>query len=146
MEKIVAKGKFHAAHRQLGYEGKCAYVHGHTWRGEFVVQAPSFPRLEPLDMSVDFGSLKQIFRDLDHRMLVTARDQTFLDSGLFEPEGVVVLPGSNPSVENVALYCLERAIDTLTKLFPDRGIDYDLMVTIQETDNNFFTLQRSVTV
>ena len=30
METITAKGHFHAAHRQLGYDGKCAYVHGHT--------------------------------------------------------------------------------------------------------------------
>jgi 6-pyruvoyltetrahydropterin/6-carboxytetrahydropterin synthase len=146
LETITAKGRFHAAHRQLGYDGDCAYVHGHTWRGTFVVRAERFPRLEGLDMAVDFGALKDIFKELDHRMLVSARDRTFLDSGLFEPGGVVVLPGDNPSVENVSLYCMEQAIEALAKLFPGRGIDYDLEVTIQETDNNFFTLQRSVTI
>jgi len=146
METITAKGRFHAAHRQLGYDGKCAWVHGHTWRGTFVVRAERFPRLEPLDMSVDFGALKEIFRDLDHKMLISHRDRTFCDSGLFEPEGVVVMPGDNPSVENVALYCMDRAVEVLTRLFPGRRIDYDMEVTIQETDNNFFVLQRSVTV
>lgn len=146
MEAITAKGRFHAAHRQLGYDGKCAWVHGHTWRGTFVVRAARFPRLEPLDMSVDFGALKGIFRDLDHKMLISHRDRTFRDSGLFEPEGVVVMPGDNPSVENVALYCMDRAVAVLTRLFPGRGIDYDMEVTIQETDNNFYTLQRSVTI
>ena len=146
METITAKGRFHAAHRQLGYDGKCAWVHGHTWRGTFVVRAERFPRLEPLDMSVDFGALKEIFRDLDHKMLISHRDRTFCDSGLFEPQGVVVMPGDNPSVENVARYCMDRAVEVLTRLFPGRGIDYDMEVTIQETDNNFFALRRSVTV
>jgi 6-pyruvoyltetrahydropterin/6-carboxytetrahydropterin synthase len=145
MEQILAKGRFHAAHRQLGYEGKCAWVHGHTWRGTFIVRAEAFPRDE-LDMSVDFGALKDIFKELDHRMLVSAQDTTFLDSGLFEPEGVVVMPGSNPSVENVTHYCMNEAVERLAKLFPGRGIDYDLELTIQETENNFFTLRRTVTI
>ena len=145
MEQILAKGRFHAAHRQLGYAGKCAWVHGHTWRGTFIVRAEAFPRDE-LDMSVDFGALKYIFKELDHRMLVSEQDTTFLDSGLFEPEGVVVMPGSNPSVENVTHYCMNEAVDRLTTLFPGRGIDYDLELTIQETENNFFTLRRTVTI
>jgi 6-pyruvoyltetrahydropterin/6-carboxytetrahydropterin synthase len=145
MEQILAKGRFHAAHRQLGYEGKCAWVHGHTWRGTFIVRAEAFSRDE-LDMSVDFGALKDIFKELDHRMLVSAQDTTFLDSGLFEPEGVVVMPGSNPSVENVTHYCMTEAVERLVKLFPGRGIDYDLELTIQETENNFFTLRRTVTI
>ncbi|MBT3344331.1 MAG: 6-carboxytetrahydropterin synthase [Gemmatimonadetes bacterium] len=145
MEQIIAKGRFHAAHRQLGYEGKCAWVHGHTWRGTFTVRAEAFPR-DDLDMSVDFGALKKIFKDLDHKMLVSEQDRTFLDAGLFEPEGVVIMPGSNPSVENVTHYCMNEAIDRLTSLFPGRGIDYDLEVMIQETDNNFFTLHRTVSI
>ena len=145
MEQIIAKGRFHAAHRQLGYEGKCAWVHGHTWRGTFTVRAEAFPR-DDLDMSVDFGALKKIFKDLDHKMLVSEQDRTFLDARLFEPEGVVIMPGSNPSVENVTHYCMNEAIDRLTSLFPGRGIDYDLEVMIQETDNNFFTLHRTVSI
>lgn len=146
METLTAKGHFHAAHRQLDYDGKCAHVHGHTWRGSFVVRAERFPRLEGVDMSVDFGALKEIFRSLDHRLLVSARDEIFLDSRLFEPDGIVLIPGANPSVENVARYCLERAVEALSELFPGRGIDYDLEVTIQETDNNLFALRRSVTI
>ena len=142
METIKARGKFHAAHRQLDYDGKCAYVHGHTWRGVFVVRTERFPRLEKLDMSVDFGALKDIFKFLDHKMLVSARDATFLDAELFEPQGVVVMPGENPSVENVAEYCLDRAVEVLQNLFPERGHQYHIEVSIQETDNNFFVVDR----
>ena len=146
METIKTYGKFHAAHRQLDYVGKCAYVHGHTWRGTFVVRADRFPRLQPLDMSVDFGALKDIFKFLDHKMLIAARDTTFLDSNLFEPDGVVVIPGNNPSVENVAEYCLLEAVKVLQGLFPDRGVNYHIEVTIQETDNNFFIAERQVKI
>ncbi len=142
METIKARGKFHAAHRQLDYDGKCAYVHGHTWRGVFVVRTERFPRLEKLDMTVDFGALKDIFKFLDHKMLVAARDATFLDPKLFDPQGVVVIPGENPSVENVAEYCLDQAVEVLQGLFPRRGYQYHIEVSIQETDNNFFVAER----
>ena len=146
MERITAHGVFHAAHRQLGYEGKCAFVHGHSWRGTFVVSAERFPRMEALDMSVDFGALKDIFKFLDHKMMVSEQDDVFLRSDLFEPEGVVVLPGGNPSVENVALYCMNESVEVLSKLFPGRGIEYQIELTIRETDNNLFTLTRAVTI
>ncbi|MCY3789997.1 MAG: 6-carboxytetrahydropterin synthase [Gemmatimonadetes bacterium] len=142
METIKARGKFHAAHRQLDYNGKCAYVHGHTWRGVFVVRTERFPRLEKLDMSVDFGALKDIFKFLDHKMLVSSRDTTFLNAKLFDPQGVVVMPGENPSVENVAEYCLDQAVGVLQGLFPQRGYQYHIEVSIQETDNNFFVADR----
>ncbi|MCC7263698.1 MAG: 6-carboxytetrahydropterin synthase [Candidatus Latescibacteria bacterium] len=146
METLRAHGKFHAAHRQLHYQGKCAYVHGHTWRGTFVVRADRFPRDPQLDMSVDFGALKDIFSALDHKMLISKNDLQFLDPALFCPEGVVVMPGENPSVENVALYCLDEAVAVLKGLFPGQGVQYYIEVTIQETDNNFYSLDRTVVI
>ena len=130
METIRARGKFHAAHRQLDYAGKCAWVHGHTWCGEFTVAADGFPRDERIDMTVDFGALKGIFRHLDHKMLVSARDEDFLRADLFDPEGVVVMPGDNPSVENVARYGINEAVETRAKCFPARGLDYHIAMTI----------------
>lgn len=145
METIKTYGKFHAAHRQLDYDGKCAHVHGHTWRGTFVICTERFPRDERLDMSVDFGDLKGIFKSLDHKMLIAERDRVFLDSGLFDPDGIVVIPGKNPSVENVARYCLDRGAEVLRGLFPGRQLEYEMEVTIQETENNFFTLAEKIT-
>jgi 6-pyruvoyltetrahydropterin/6-carboxytetrahydropterin synthase len=146
METIEAHGTFHAAHRQLDYDGKCAHVHGHTWRGTFTVRAEEFPRLEKLDLSVDFGALKDIFKALDHKMMVSAADSLFLDASLFDQEGIAVLPGGNPTVENVARYCLDQAVQALGKLFPGRGIEYDIEVRLQETDNNFYTASRTVRI
>mgnify|MGYP001324721739 FL=1 len=146
METIRAKGKFHAAHRQLGYDGKCRFVHGHTWRGDYVLKTERFPRDPDLDMSIDFGVLKDIFKNLDHKMLISESDDLFQSADLFEPAGVVVIPGTNPSVENVALYCMNEAVEALARQFPDQDLEYLIQVTIQETDNNIFTLERTVVI
>jgi len=145
VETIRVLSDFHAAHRQIGYPGKCAFVHGHTWKGEFVVSTETFPRDE-LDMSLDFGDLKRIMKDLDHKIIVTESDAKFAGGDEFEPEGVVVIRGKGPSVENVAYYCFERIVEHIREKFPDRGLNYRITVTIEETDHNFFIIEHNVRV
>ena len=145
MEKIIVTSKFHTGHRQLGYPGKCKFVHGHTWQGKVVVAAEEFPR-DDLDMSLDFGDIKAVMRFMDHKMLITEQDTTFLNSEFFEPEGVVMLKGKGPSVENVAHYVFDGVVDLIKKQYPGRGIRYTIEVTIQETENNIFLVEKSVTV
>ena len=145
MERIIVTAKFHTGHRQLGYPGKCKFVHGHTWQGRVVVTADEFPR-DNLDMSIDFGDLKNVMRFLDHKMLITEQDATFLDAGLFEPEGVVVLNGKGPSVENVARYVFDGVVELIRKQYPGKGVRYTVEVTIQETENNTFIVEKPVTI
>ena len=97
-------------------------------------------------MSLDFGDIKDVMRFMDHKMLVTEQDTTFLDSALFEPEGVVLLKGKGPSVENVASYVFDGVVDLIRKKYPGRGIRYTIEVTIQETENNIFVVDRTATV
>jgi len=145
MEKIIVHAKFHTGHRQLGYPGECRFVHGHTWRGTVAISTEEFPRDE-LDMSLDFGHIKTIMRDLDHKILVTPNDTTFMNPELFEPEGIVVMQGKGPSVENVAVYVWEHVVETIRGKYPDRGIDYRIEVTIQETENNFFVVENQTRI
>ena len=145
MEKIIVHARFHTGHRQLGYPGKCKFVHGHTWQGTVTVSADEFPR-DDLDMSLDFGDIKDVMRFIDHKMLVTEQDRPFLDPELFEPEGVVLLKGKGPSVENVALYVLDGVADLIKAKYPGRGISYTIEVLIQETENNIFVVEKTVTV
>jgi len=145
MEKIIVTAKFHTGHRQLGYPGKCKFVHGHTWQGKVVVAAEEFPR-DDLDMSLEFGDIKNVMRFMDHKMLVTEQDATFLDKARFEPEGVVVLKGKGPSVENVAAYVFDGVVAVIKKQYPGRGVRYTVEVTIQETENNIFIIENTVTV
>ena len=145
MEKIIVHAKFHTGHRQLGYPGECRFVHGHTWRGTVIIATEAFPR-DDLDMSLDFGHIKDVMRNLDHKMLVVESDTTFMDPALFEPEGIVVLPGKGPSVENVAHYVFDKVAGLIAGQYPDRGLTYRVEVTIQETENNFFVVDKTVSV
>ena len=145
MESIRVLSDFHTAHRQLGYPGKCTFVHGHTWKGEFVISTDRFPR-DDLDMSLDFGDLKRIMKELDHKILVVENDRQFCDSQQFDPAGVVVLPGKGPSVENVADYCLSHIEAVIRGKYPNRGITYHLQVTIEETDHNFFISESDLVI
>lgn len=145
MEKIIVHAKFHTGHRQIGYPGKCKFVHGHTWRGTVSITTSEFPRDE-LDMSLDFGDIKAVMRDYDHKIVVTEQDRTFLDPSLFEPEGLMVIEGRGPSVENVALDVYEKVAAHIRTKFPGRGLTYTIEVTITETENNIFVIQRDVTV
>lgn len=145
MEKIIVHAKFHTGHRQLGYAGECRFVHGHTWRGTVAIATEAFPR-DALDMSLDFGHIKQVMRDLDHKMLVVESDAAFLNPAHFEPEGIVVLKGRGPSVENVAYYVFDRVVQLITARYPGRGVAYRVEVTIHETENNAFIVEKTATV
>ncbi|MDX2175234.1 MAG: 6-carboxytetrahydropterin synthase [Candidatus Sumerlaeia bacterium] len=144
-ERVTVTAHFHAGHRQLDYPGKCEWIHGHTWRARIVVSADELPR-DNIDMSLDFGELKAYARDLDHKFLVSASDARFLDPGQFDPKGVVVIPGAGPSVENVTLHIFENVLKHIETKFPGRGVTYTVSVELQETDNNFFEIQRVVTI
>ena len=145
MEKIIVTAKFHTGHRQLGYPGKCKFVHGHTWQGKVTVAAEEFPR-DDLDMSLDFGDIKDVMRFMDHKMLVTEQDATFMNSEFFEPEGVVMLKGKGPSVENVAYYVYDGVVALIQKQYPGRNVRYTIEVLIQETENNIFIVEKTATV
>ena len=145
MEKIVVTAKFHTGHRQLGYPGKCKFVHGHTWHGKVMISAEEFPR-DDIDMSLEFGDIKNVMRFMDHKMLVTEQDTTFLNAELFEPDGVVVLKGKGPSVENVAYYVYDGVAGVIKAQYPGRGVTYTIEVTIQETENNIFIVEKMVTI
>ena len=79
-------------------------------------------------------------------MLITEQDTTFLDAGLFEAEGVVMLKGKGPSVENVAHYVLDGVVALIQKQYPGKRLRYTVEVTIQETENNTFIVEKDVTV
>lgn len=145
MEKIIVHAKFHTGHRQLGYPGVCRFVHGHTWRGTVTIATEAFPR-DSLDMSLDFGDIKQVMKDLDHKMLVAESDTTLMNPALFEREGLVVLQGKGPSVENVANYVFERIVAVIAAKYPGRGLTYRIEVTVQETENNIFAIEKPATI
>ena len=85
-------------------------------------------------------------RDLDHKIIVTKDDLLFAESGTFEPEGIVIIEGRGPSVENVALHIWRGVVAHTQTRFPGLGKEYLITVEIQETDNNFFIVEKKAVV
>lgn len=104
---------FDAAHRLVGYPGKCASPHGHSFRAEVFV---AVPRLDALGLGVDFRELKGRLRGWidehwDHAFLAAGSD-TELVAALRALPGarVYLFPDANPSTEVLAreLYGVAR--------------------------------------
>lgn len=114
---------FDAGHRIVGHKGKCARLHGHTYKIHIMaaglVVDPGFV--------IDFGDLKDIVNKWDHKMLLWEKDPcsvtTILESDNMD-FGVVRLP-FNPTAENMAQYLAIKIYDK----FPL----YSIMVELWET-------------
>ena len=91
MYRLRIESHFDAAHKLDGYKGKCARLHGHTWKVEVFVIGE---KLDEVGMVVDFevlkGKVKEITEKLDH---------TFLND--FKEIG-------NPTSENIARYIFKN--------------------------------------
>lgn len=95
---------FDAGHRIVGHKGKCARLHGHTYKAQIValgqIREPGFV--------CDFGDIKDLVNEWDHRLLLWEDDATsfvWLNPGNYSEEeiGIVRLP-FNPTAENMARY------------------------------------------
>lgn len=85
---------FDAAHHLHAYEGKCKNLHGHTYKVVFGISGFT----NDIGITVDFGTLKQIWREkiepyLDHRYL----NET--------------LPAMNTTAENIVVWIYEQTQD-----------------------------------
>jgi 6-pyruvoyltetrahydropterin/6-carboxytetrahydropterin synthase len=77
MYRLKVVRKFDAAHQLEGYIGKCANLHGHTWKVvfTFAFDDGEFVELQKLSqvkgLSIDFGELKKRLDEIlpDHRYL-----------------------------------------------------------------------------
>lgn len=74
--KITKRVRFAAAHRILGYDGDCGFLHGHNYDVEVTVYGPTD---NALGMVLDFKSLKGVLKGfvdqhLDHHVLLSEGD------------------------------------------------------------------------
>ena len=94
---MEVKGTFDAAHRVVGYPGKCERLHGHTWTVEVRVTGRA---LDNLGMLVDFRALNQALKEtlapLDHQNL----------------NELPAFRDLNPTAENIAKYIYQALRDT----------------------------------
>ena len=91
MYRLRIESTFAAAHKLVGYNGKCARLHGHTWRVEAFVIGE---KLDENGILADFKMLREklekIIEKFDHSLL-----NDFKEIG-------------NPTVENLARYIFQN--------------------------------------
>jgi 6-pyruvoyltetrahydropterin/6-carboxytetrahydropterin synthase len=103
---------FEAAHRLLGYAGKCAQPHGHSYRLEVIAGCAE---VDSIGLALDFGDLKGdlkswVDQQWDHAFLLNDRDETLIAALRSVPECKLYLfPGLNPSAEVLARAAYEEA-------------------------------------
>lgn len=91
--------EFDAAHRVLGHESHCKYLHGHRYRAEITVSAKS---LDDIGRVIDFSEVKRIVGgwiedNWDHNIILHPHDPlVYLFS--FELAGSHPVWGTNMSV------------------------------------------------
>jgi len=102
MFSITREFHFCYGHRLLGYEGKCAHLHGHNGRVEITLESET---LDPRGMVLDFAELKHIVSDwleenFDHKMVLANDDPLVLVlAAMREPMFLMPCP---PTAENLS--------------------------------------------
>ena len=136
MHLIRIEITFDSGHRLLDYEGKCAFPHGHTYRAEVFLEAPS---LDSLGLVFDFTELRGrikswIDSNWDHAFLANSRD-TELIAGL-KPVAkgrLYQFNGENPTAEVMSRE-LYRTVKDLCGVSPAK-------VRLWESDNQYAEFQ-----
>ncbi|KUO95974.1 6-carboxytetrahydropterin synthase QueD [Ferroacidibacillus organovorans] len=88
---ITKEFTFDAAHHLYAYKGKCANLHGHTYR--LVVSVSDV--LDEIGLSIDFGDVKALVKT----HVVDRLDHTYLNE---------VLPPMNTTAENMIVWMFEE--------------------------------------
>lgn len=79
--QIVKQFSFDAAHQLVGHCGKCANLHGHTYKLEVAVEGPLITSGSSEGMVIDFSDLKsaagELVDKLDHATLISGNEPIF---------------------------------------------------------------------
>jgi 6-pyruvoyltetrahydropterin/6-carboxytetrahydropterin synthase len=94
MYRLRIESQFDAAHKLVGYKGKCSKLHGHTWKAEVFVVGKE---LDTIGLLVDFGLLKEKLREITDKL-----DHSFLNDSK---------EVGNPTSENISRYVFQNLRD-----------------------------------
>ena len=103
------------AHRLIDFVGKCASIHGHSYKWEVTAMKPDGDTASN-GIAIDFGDLKAAMREyiynvFDHALVLAHKDPIVLTGNLLHLEmaadgaaqKILIFPG-NPTAENFAIY------------------------------------------
>ena len=116
MYTIQKEFRFEAAHRlSHSYEGKCANIHGHSYRVEVVLGSTI---LDDVGMVRDFSELQPfgtwLSKHFDHKLVLSQDDPLAIHTLHDGVEGIdIALMVGNPTAENMATLFASKLYDLL---------------------------------
>jgi 6-pyruvoyltetrahydropterin/6-carboxytetrahydropterin synthase len=110
--RVTKEFRFEGAHALVGYDGKCRYIHGHSYRlfvtlkGQPVTSGQS-PKS---GMVIDFSDLKRIVNDkiinvYDHALIL--REDAKLAAEISDHYSNVTITPFQPTCENLVLHFVQ---------------------------------------
>ena len=98
MYLLKTAATFDSAHFLSGYNGKCANIHGHTWKLEVAISSQELKETgEKRGMVIDFSDFKKAVRELASRF-----DHTLIyEKGSLKPSTVDSLKSEGFSLKEV---------------------------------------------
>lgn len=141
--RIVKKFRFEAAHRLVGHQGKCRFLHGHSYQVYVTVESPT---LDEMEMVADFADLQPlktwIDLYLDHNTLLWEKDEEFIrvihEDSVTRPPFVCK---SNPTAEHIAKLIYDQAVNVVAEIRDDPRVE---SVTVFETETSSATYRPKV--
>jgi len=103
--RIMKQFSFDAAHQLVGHDGKCANLHGHTYKLELAISSPNLISKGPSQgMVMDFANLKKLVNEkilnrLDHAVLLKG-DEPIIE--LVESKKMIF--GFRTTAENMSIW------------------------------------------
>ena len=119
MYEITIRKRFAAAHRLVGYGGRCEALHGHNFRVEVGAQGAE---LDDVGLLLDFKVLKRIVAEVLDRL-----DHSFLNDHEYFTK-------NNPSSELIARYLH----DEVSRQLPTPGVIVSF-VRVWESEDAYAT-------
>lgn len=109
--------EFDAAHRVIGHQNKCQYLHGHRYKIEASFYAE---KLDSIGMVIDFGIIKKILgswidENWDHTAILNQNDEILSEQISNITGQKIYKMKSNPTAENMADYLLNEICPVLFK-------------------------------
>ena len=118
MYQLTKTMRFDAAHQLRDYVGKCANIHGHTYRLEVCIAGP---KVSESGLLYDFFDLKKLMKGV-----VDSLDHRFINE-------VPPFDEINPTAENLAYYIYQTLCRQLAEQNPALQLKY---VQIWETPDS----------
>lgn len=138
--KVHKEIQFCSAHRLLGHEGHCKYIHGHNYKA--VIQLESV-KLDEVGRVIDFSVIKTrvkawIDEHWDHSFIANIADEAAIKAMTDGGFRYSTMP-NNPTAENMAYYLLEMCRNMFAGERYNGGVQVT-GVTIWETDDSCATV------